>query len=132
MSRALRGEVVGYVPEPLHAFAYVSEPLVPFGPRDVSDLLLACRRVNALHGVTGKLVVLEDGERAVRFAQWVEGPRAGLAVVVERIRADPRHVGLAVRFEGPVARRRFEGWEMAFAPVEAARFEPEAAALAVG
>ena len=119
-------DVVGHEPEPLHAFAYVSTPTVPFSDRDLSDLLIAARHANAAHGVTGKLVVLEDASGVVRFAQYIEGPEPGLAAVTERILADPRHGAVEVRRQGPVPARRFPGWDMALHPADATSFSQEA------
>ena len=122
-------DVVGHAPDPLHALAYVSTPTVPFSDRDLSDLLLSARRFNAAHGVTGKLVVLEDGDRVVRFAQWVEGPPAALETCLRRILADPRHGDVDVRRSGPVPARRFPVWDMAIEPADALRFPARAEAL---
>lgn len=115
-------DVVGHDPDPLHALAYVSTPTEPFSDRALSDLLLAARRWNAAHGVTGKLVVLEEGEQIVRFAQWIEGPRSELEACVRRIVADPRHHGVDVRRRGPVEARRFPDWDMAIQPASGATF----------
>ena len=117
--------------EPVWAFAYLSTPTVPFSDRDLSDLLLATRYANAAREVTGKLVVLETEAGVVRFAQYVEGPEVGLAAVVERILADPRHADVEVRRQGPVPGRRFPGWDMALHPADAAAF-PLAAGHALG
>ena len=125
-------EVIRIVPEPLYAFAYVSTPTVAFSDRDLSDLLLAARHANAAREVTGKLVVLEGPAGVVRFAQYVEGPRAGLAVVTERILADPRHGGFEVQRQGPVPARRFAGWNMALHAATASTFLEESAAVAHG
>ena len=120
-------DVVGHEPEPLHAVAYVSTPTEPFSDRDLSDLLLAARRWNAEHGVTGKLVVQETatgtGSEVVRFAQWIEGPQTAMEACVERILADPRHGAFDVRRRGPVEGRRFPGWDMAIEPAPPATFE---------
>ena len=122
-------DVVGRAPDPLYAVAYVSTPLLPFSDRDLSDLLLSARRWNAEHGVTGKLVVLEEGREVVRFAQWIEGPRAALEACVERILGDDRHGAFDVRRRGPVDGRRFPGWDMAIEPAHAAAFDAKAADL---
>jgi hypothetical protein len=106
-------EVVGYSPDPLFALAYVSIPTVPFSDADLSGLLLAARRWNAHYGVTGKLIVLEEGDRVSRFAQWIEGPESALKACFRRITDDPRHEGIDVRFRGPVAARQFPSWDMA-------------------
>ena len=122
-------EIVGHTPEPLHAVAYVSTPAVPFTDRELNDLLLVARARNAADGVTGKLVVLEDGGRVTRFAQWIEGPRSALEAVVGRILADERHTAIDVRRRGPVPRRRFAGWDMAFESAPPTPFEARAEAL---
>ena len=119
-------DVVGHEVDPLHGLAYVSTPTEPFSDRDLSDLLLAARRWNAAHAVTGKLVVLEEGDRTVRFAQWIEGPRAELEACVRRIVADPRHGDIDVRRRGPVEARRFPDWDMAIQPASGAQFDQAA------
>ena len=122
-------DVVGVEPPSLVAFAYLSTPTVPFSDRDLSDLLLAARLWNARHDVTGKLVALEDGDRIVRFAQWIEGPGPEMAVCMGRVLADDRHGDLEVRHKGPVAARRYPGWDMAILPVGDAAFAAEAAGV---
>ncbi|WP_412060952.1 BLUF domain-containing protein [Rubrivirga sp. IMCC45206] len=123
-------EIVGLEPDPLHAVAYLSTPTVPFSDRDLSDLLLASRHWNAANGLTGKLVVLEDDSGIVRFAQWIEGPRAALDACMARIAADPRHRDIEIRREGPAASRRFPGWDMGIEPVPEATFEDASTDLA--
>ena len=121
--------VVGHDPDPLHAVAYVSTPTEPFTDRDLSDLLLSARRWNAVHGVTGKLVVQEEGGEIVRFAQWIEGPETALQACIERILGDPRHSAFDVRRRGPAESRRFPGWDMAIEPVPDGAFDARAARL---
>ena len=122
--------VVGHEPEPVHALAYVSTPAVPFTDRDLSDLLLSARSWNAEHGVTGKLLVLEDADGAlVQFAQWIEGPPDQLAACLDRIRADERHRVHDVHDHGEVAGRRFPGWDMAFESADTVGFGAQSEAL---
>lgn len=124
---------------PLYAAAYVSVPTVAFTDRDLSDLLLAARRWNAEHGVTGKLVVAETDDRRVeRFVQWLEGEADDVRAALRRIRADTRHDRIELQFFAPVAARRFATWDMAFETVPLTRFEdrraqvvPEAAAISL-
>ncbi len=122
-------EVVGFVPTPLVACAYVSTPTTPFTDRDLSDLLLSARRWNARHGITGKLIVLEEDGQLVRFAQWIEGAERDIEACFERIAADPRHTDLEVRRQGPIQGRRFPAWEMAIDAVPAGTFGSESTAL---
>ena len=116
----------------LRTFGYVSTPALPFLDRDLSDLLRASRRVNRHYGVTGKLIALEDADGVHRFAQVVEGAAESLAVVVARIRADPRHTNLIVVQDAPTAHRRFVGWEMSFERVAPSRFTRASGALFAG
>ncbi len=125
----MRWDVVGYESSRLRTFGYVSDPAVPFSDRDLTDLLLSARRTNAQYGVTGKLIVLEDGDEVVRFAQFLEGPRAGLSRVIARVRADTRHHRLRVVVEGTAKGRRFPNWDMDFEPVGATVFETASAEL---
>lgn len=122
-------DVVGHTADALHALAYLSTPTEPFSDRDLSDLLLSARRWNAAHGVTGKLVVLEEGDRVARFAQWIEGPPEALEACIGRIFADPRHEGIDIRRRGPVDERRFPDWDMAIQPATASSFDTDADAL---
>ena len=122
-------DVLGVQRAPLWAFAYVSVPTAPFSDRDLSDLLLAARRFNAAHHVTGKLLVLEDGDTLTRFAQWIEGPKGGIDACIERIKADDRHAILDVVRHGQADARRFPGWDMDIQPASSMTFAPAAAEL---
>ena len=116
-------DVLGVESEPLRAFAYLSTPVVPFSDRDLNALLRSARRFNAAHGVTGKLVALEDDDGVTRFAQWIEGPAGALALCIERIEDDTRHTDLQVVRRGPVAARRYPGWDMAIHPASLSTFD---------
>ncbi len=108
-------------PPTIYGFGYLSTPTVEFSDRQLSDLLLAARAWNNLRQISGKLIVLEEGERIARFAQWVEGPREEVELCMQRILADPRHGAFEVQWQGETAGRRFAGWDMAYdvyAPAE--------------
>lgn len=128
-SESAQPDVVGYTPDPLIAIAYTSVPRVPFSDRDLSALLFAARRWNARAGVTGRLVVLEDDERVVRFLQWIEGPAPAMRACFERIEADNRHGDIEVRFRGDVPVRRYPGWDMAIEHAAPAAFDVEVDAI---
>lgn len=122
-------EILGHEPDPLHALAYLSAPTVPFSDDEVNALLLAARTWNAMHAITGKLIVLEEDGRVVRFAQWIEGPRSELDACIRRIVADDRHASVDVKRRGPVEARRFPDWDMAFANAGAVSFEGQSETL---
>ena len=62
--------------------------------------------------VTGQLLLVEDGGRVVRYAQWIEGPRDALLDLLTRITNDARHYDVRLSHVGPVAARRFPAWSM--------------------
>ncbi len=121
--------VMGVEPPPLVALAYLSTPTVAFSDRDLSDLLLAARSWNVRNEITGKLIVLEDGDRIARFAQWIEGPPLQMEACIGRILGDPRHGEFEIRHRGAVEGRRFPGWDLAIHPAEDASFMAEAKGL---
>lgn len=98
----------------LFGFGYLSTPTVAFSDRDLSDLLLSARRYNGLRAISGKLIVLEEDGRIVRFAQWIEGPSEEIDLCMQRIFADTRHGAFDVQWRGETTRRRFAGWDMAY------------------
>jgi hypothetical protein len=75
----------------------------------VAQILEASQRNNARAGVTGALMF-----NAGAFAQVLEGPQEGVEGTFERIQCDPRHGDVTVLQCGPVERRGFESWSMAF------------------
>ncbi|WP_298283146.1 BLUF domain-containing protein [Novosphingobium sp.] len=77
-----------------------------------ADTLVICalsEQYNALHGITGVLT-LHRG----RFAQVLEGPETALRALMARIKADPRHHTIKVISDGPIVKRRYADWSMAY------------------
>ncbi len=126
----MSSSLVGPAPD-LVAFSYLSTPTVPFSSQDTNDLLRAARAFNVRYEVSGKLIVLEDGERVVRFAQWIEGPPAAMLTCIGRILSDRRHSDFEVCHRSPIEGRRFAGWDMAFQPVDSVGFAAASSALAI-
>ena len=81
-------------------------------------LLMQARALNEQHHITGALVY-GDGQ----FMQVMEGEEAVLQALYERIVQDPRHHDVRTLAEGPIARRSFAQWSMAFGEVPAAEFQ---------
>jgi len=86
---------------------YVSE-IAP-GVTDVDmQVVLGIAQVNNRRlDVTGMLVQ-SDGH----FAQVLEGRAHVVAALMDRIRADARHVGVRVLLEEPIVTRQFARWAM--------------------
>ncbi|MDQ2893950.1 MAG: BLUF domain-containing protein [Pseudomonadota bacterium] len=88
-------------------FLYISTAREVITTTQLGAILSISRRNNAAAGVTGLLVA---GGR--RFLQALEGEEEAVTTVVERIRDDPRHLGIATLASGPIAERAFPSWSM--------------------
>lgn len=84
--------------------------------REVMQILDASRRNNTRDGITGALLFSDDC-----FAQVLEGSRAAVEKVFERIQIDERHRGTVVLACDPAPAREFGEWAMAYVGREAAR-----------
>ena len=93
----------------LHQIIYTSHSLVPMKREDLLDLLERSRRVNAAAGITG-LLLHADGS----FIQTIEGEFAAVQSLFARIEHDPRHGGMILIADEPIARRSYGDWSMAF------------------
>jgi len=102
----------------LNAIVYVSAAVQPVRRDDLSALLQRSRARNLAEQVTGLLVYC-DGN----FIQYLEGPPAPLARVYASIQQDALHHGLIELFNDPVATREFEGWSMAYTPMQIRDFD---------
>ncbi len=91
----------------LYQLFYLSRSVA--APDDLDRLLASARRHNQRRGVTG--VMLFSGGH---FAQLLEGPAQALRETMVFIDADTRHTAVTRLVEGPIARRRFDNWSMAF------------------
>lgn len=91
---------------------YVSE----HSSGDASDVGRICHQSrvnNERDGITGLLVF--DGHA---FCQFVEGPRAAVVDLRDRLERDPRHRHMRVIFLGPSAwPRRFTSWRCGYSYV---------------
>lgn len=77
-----------------------------------ADTLVICalaEQYNALHDITG-ILTLHRG----RFAQVLEGPQTALRTLMARILADTRHHTVKIISDGPIAKRRYTDWSMAY------------------
>jgi hypothetical protein len=76
---------------------------------ELGAILAVSRRNNRATGITGLLLA---GGR--RFLQALEGPDAAVLAAFERIKSDPRHLGIVALSIAPVDRRAFGDWAMGF------------------
>ncbi|MBV8819161.1 MAG: BLUF domain-containing protein [Acidobacteriaceae bacterium] len=108
----------------LHQIAYCSLNRIPADelPRELHAILDASRRNNAPLGVTGALLYNQGS-----FAQVLEGPLPVVERIFEAIQCDPRHSDVMVIASGPIEKRSFPLWSMAFAGHERLAEIPEVA-----
>lgn len=76
---------------------------------DVRNIVETSQSRNVQLHITGALVASRN-----RFAQILEGPRAGVDELMESICRDPRHEGVEVMSYEDVPRRRFPEWTLAY------------------
>ena len=95
----------------LHRLMYVSRSVLPDRERDLCGIAADAQRNNARHGLTGVLLLFEDGV----FCQVLEGAFTQLESRFARIRDDPRHTDLRVLQAEPIGVRRYPGWPMGLA-----------------
>lgn len=78
-------------------------------PKDIEAILAVSRKNNKRMGVTGALCYSPRG-----FLQCLEGPRESVNELYRRIVQDTRNVGVTLISYGPIRRRRFADWTMAY------------------
>lgn len=94
---------------PLYEIVYMSLACDAMSPDDLGALLDESRASNQAAGITGMLIYHER-----EFMQLLEGERAVIEALYERIEADARHQQVYRLWEGPIATRNFDDWTMAF------------------
>lgn len=98
----------------VYHLVYVSAEAVPFTTDMLVDLLDRAREQNAAAGITGLLLHKERN-----FVQVLEGPRAAVTALYDRICRDPRHRNPIVLDEGEFPGRQFGEWSMGFRDIAA-------------
>lgn len=90
-------------PPPLHRVVYLSIAVGVLRADELDRLLLRSKASNSGAGITGLLLFYEGA-----FLHVVEGPAAGVASLMQKIRRDRRHSHLAVLESGPCEARAFQ------------------------
>ncbi len=88
---------------------YVSSARSDFTQDELDALLAKSRKSNHASGVTGMLLY-HDGN----FIQALEGERAAVEAILDRIERDPRHGQLLVLIQEEVEERAFGEWSMGY------------------
>lgn len=88
---------------------YRSRARGEIGSLALFSLLTEARKRNAKLDITGHLIF--DGEF---FTQWIEGPSTSLDSLWQSLLKDDRHDQIMLISRGPIEKRRFSEWSMAF------------------
>jgi hypothetical protein len=90
-------------PIALHRVVYLSTAVGVLRADELDRIYLRAKAANARAGITGLLLFYEG-----MFLQVLEGPAAGVASLMERIRKDRRHSNLIIPEAGPITTRAFD------------------------
>jgi len=93
----------------LERLLYRSKATNTLGSLHLFNMLSEARGKNALMGITGHLLYTEEV-----FVQCIEGPPEAIASLWESLQRDPRHHDIELLARGPLEKRRFTDWSMAF------------------
>jgi len=104
----------------LVSIVYMSRSAVPFDDDAMTELLRGSRLRNEALGVSGLLVA-----KGGRFMQLLEGPAWSVDDRFAAISRDPRHGEVKSLVREEIARRRFDGWSMAYRSLEDADLHAE-------
>ncbi|HEX2798183.1 MAG TPA: BLUF domain-containing protein [Thermoanaerobaculia bacterium] len=88
---------------------YSSEAAPGLAAAELEEMLAESRIRNRAYGITGVLIFVEGA-----FLQILEGEKADVLRLMERIERDPRHRGTKVFYEQEVDERAFASWSMAY------------------
>jgi hypothetical protein len=101
----------------LYNVVYCSRAAASTDAQALDRIISTSQRWNPARAITGVLVF---GSGV--FFQWLEGPRANVTGLLERIKADPRHQDLVVLNEDEDVRDRlFPNWAMELVTSDAIR-----------
>jgi hypothetical protein len=102
----------------LEHMIYASVAAQHFGPSELSELLQKFRASNERLGLTGMLFHCEsDGS----FFQVLEGERAAIDPLFQKILGDKRHSHVTLIIREPIAQRSFAEWSMGYSGVSQAQ-----------
>ncbi len=93
----------------IHGLMYYSFADPEFDENVLAFIMARARMRNARAQVTGQLHY-ENG----LFLQWFEGRAQRVDEIFAHIERDPHHSGIKTLYRGPVPRRSFDGWDMAY------------------
>lgn len=90
-------------------YASVKTPKTLADPSEAVDIVERAQLRNLHENVTGALLATSE-----HFAQVLEGPPEGVDAIISSILRDPRHTEIAILRDGPIQRRSFAKWSLAY------------------
>ncbi len=104
----------------LYFLIYVSKATQPLDGAALEALRKRARDFNRSAGITGCLIY-RDGY----FMQMLEGQRASLFALLDKIKADPRHHDVRMVIESPLRQRVFQDWGLVLRDLSENRNGPD-------
>ncbi|MDP3739715.1 MAG: BLUF domain-containing protein [Hyphomonadaceae bacterium] len=95
----------------LHRLIYLSSAVGVLRADELDRIYLRSQASNGGAGVTGLLLFVEGS-----FLQVLEGPAAGVASLMQKIRRDRRHTGITTLYSGACAERTFADSPLHYVP----------------
>lgn len=93
----------------IHQLVYISAAEKEFSELELQELLTKARENNNALEISGMLLFHKGS-----FIQALEGPKANVEKLYEKIGKDDRHSETRVLFRGEVSERAFDKWSMGF------------------
>lgn len=93
----------------LVSLVYVSYAADSTTDHDIKNILQTARDFNGRNNITGMLLYREP-----YFIQTLEGEKAVVDALYEKISGDPRHTNVVLVFENDIKKRSFAQWSMGF------------------
>ena len=86
---------------------YISKATYEFSASEVRELAAVAARNNALEGITGALLFIDNS-----FIQVIEGDERAMSHMLTRLKADPRHHDIRIISDQLAESRHFADWSM--------------------
>ncbi|QJD94545.1 BLUF domain-containing protein [Mucilaginibacter robiniae] len=105
---------------------YTSKAAKLMQESDLLNILLESRKSNLEHDLTGMLLYIEgqfSSQQSGRFIQVLEGEKADVIKIYEKIAQDSRHYNVILLNESEIDKRNFTTWSMGFESLTLDKFK---------